>query len=134
MGLMWDDTDSVGVPELDLQHQQLFNVLCSLMAHPEASVDSELIADALDQLTWYGDAHFRAEESLLRAHAYPLLDEQLAGHREYRRAVAEFCFATTAGSDKVPAQLLAFLRSWWDGHIRGADRRYAAFLRERNLV
>lgn len=131
MGLIWSDADHVGVPELDLQHQRIFNVLMSLAAHPEAAADSEVIADALDELTRFGDAHFRAEETLLRAEQYPHLDEQLAGHRQFRRVIAELCFATSAGADNVPELLRAFLATWWEEHVRGADQRYAAFLRER---
>lgn len=132
MDLVWSDADHVGVPELDLQHHRLFNVLLSLAAHPDAATGSEVIADALDELTWYGDAHFRAEEALLRAELYPHLDEQLEGHRLFRRAIAELCFATSAGADNVPALLRSFLEAWWEDHIRGADQQYAAFLRERN--
>jgi hemerythrin-like metal-binding protein len=131
MHMGWNDADNVGVPELDLQHQRIFNVLLSLNAHPDAATDSEIVADALDELTRYGDAHFRAEEALLRAERYPHLDEQLEGHRQFRRVVAELCFATSAGADNVPALLRTFLGAWWEEHIRGADRRYAAFLRER---
>ncbi len=134
MDLMWNDADCVGVPELDLQHQRIFNVLVGLQAHPEARVDSEIIADALDQLTHFGDTHFRAEEALLRAAEYPRLDEQLAGHRHFRRVVAELCFATTAGADGVPLQLRSFLETWWMEHVRGADQRYAAYLRERSCT
>lgn len=129
MELVWSDADCVGVPELDLQHQRIFDVLINVRSHPEARVDSELIADALDQLTRFGDTHFRAEETLLRAHDYPHLEEQLEGHRRFRRVVAELCFATSTGAEHVPRQLRAFLESWWEEHIRGADQRYAAYLR-----
>lgn len=132
MHMAWSDADNVGVPELDLQHQRIFAVLATLAAHPEATTDSEILADALDQLTRFGDAHFRAEEALLRAEQYPGLDEQVEGHRKFRRVIAELCFATSTGAGDVPARLRAFLESWWEDHVRGADQRYAAFLRARS--
>lgn len=132
MPMVWSDADNTGVPELDLQHQRLFAIVATLAAHPDAAADSETIADALDQLTRYGDAHFRAEEALLRAAQYPHLDEQIAGHRHFRRAIAELCFATSTGAGDVPALLRAFLDTWCEEHIRGADRRYADYLRARS--
>lgn len=132
MHMAWNDADDVGVSELDAQHKRIFNVLISLAAHPDAKTDSEVIADALDELTRYGDAHFRAEEALLRDEQYPHLDEQIEGHRQFRRVVAELCFAASTGTVDVPVHLRAFLETWWEEHIRGADQRYAAYLRERS--
>lgn len=122
----------VGVPELGAQHQKLLDAIELLDVHPDAKVDSEVIADVLDRLTWYAQAHFRAEETILAGAGYPALDEHREGHRQFRRRIAELCCAATAGVDQVPQLLKAFVDEWWDGHVLVADQDCARFLTEQS--
>ena len=116
------------VTEVGAGHEQLRRSLNRLLFHPEATVNSELVAEELDRLTRYGQTRFAAEEALLARQAYPGLPEHAEEHRRFKRRIAELCCAASAGLEPVPDLLRDFLAEWWSAHVMGADQAAARFV------
>jgi hemerythrin len=126
--VQWSEQFSVGVEELDGQHQRLVKILNRLLTtHEPIDTNSETISETLMAMTRYAQEHFKAEEKLMEAHGYPGLEEHKQLHRAYRRKTVDLSTATTLGIDAVPEFLLAYLFDWWVHHILEEDMKYKAF-------
>ena len=77
--IVWNQSLSVGVEEIDRQHKQLVFILNQLLGMDGLTVDSETISDTLTRMTDYADYHFNSEEGYMRKYAYP----------DYERAEAQ---------------------------------------------
>lgn len=112
-------------PEQDAGHEPLRLSINRLRSHPEAGVNSELVAEELDRLTRYGHTRFAAEDAMLARAASPGWREHIEEHRRFKRRIAEFCCAAMAGVEQVPDLLRAHLEDWWVRHVMVADREVA---------
>ena len=132
--VQWSEKFSVGVRELDEQHQQLIKLLNLLIStQGTANTRSETISDTLMAMTRYAQAHFQAEESLMEAYDYPGLEEQKIQHRDFRKKTVAFSTATYHGIDQVPAALLEYLVEWWVHHILEDDMAYRSFFKDKGV-
>ena len=132
--IQWSEKFSVGVEELDQQHQQLVKMLNRLIAKRETiDTHSETISDMLLAMTHYAQKHFKTEENLMKAYGYPGLEEQKQEHRAYRKKAVDFSTATILGIEAVPEILLAYLFDWWTHHILDEDMKYKQFFKEKGV-
>jgi hemerythrin len=130
----WSENFSVGVRELDQQHQQLIKLLNRLIsAQGTISTHSETISDILMEMTRYAQTHFKAEERLMKAYGYPGLEEQKKQHRNFRRKTVDFSTATTLGIDQIPEALLEYLADWLTHHILEDDMAYRSFFKDKGV-
>jgi len=128
--MQWDQRVSVGVPEIDRQHQILFSVINQLMdLHEEGATDT---FDILEQLTHYLNYHFHTEHTIMLGSDYPDFGDHSSEHQKFIDQVLGFLDAYENGKSPLPRELLTFLHEWFVHHILQTDRRLGAFLeRER---
>jgi len=88
MALRWTSALSVGVLELDLQHQELFDRLDRLHGAMLAHDRAESVR-MLRFLREYTQFHLAAEERLMEAMGYPARAEHEAEHTTFAKAVAD---------------------------------------------
>ena len=123
----WNDTFSVGVKALDMQHKKIIRMFNDLVDNASANAGSEIVSRLLTTLVDYASEHFKYEEQLLRDHGYPDLQQQKDDHMQFRRQAAELCLSASQQNEKVVHDLLNFLHDWWTDHILIEDRKYSAF-------
>jgi hemerythrin len=127
---MTDPRMSVGVPEMDGEHELQLEVVRAL----EASVGSRDRSRALDLLRKLEDitnAHFLAEQLLMRQHAYPAYQ---AHQQEHDRLIGELATLKSAleeGWEATPRLDTWSVELWLLRHIQSSDRALAAFLTDR---
>lgn len=132
---LWTEYFSVGVRELDQQHQQLFTLVNRLIsATGTTNIHSEMISDILGEITRYAQAHFSTEERLMEAYDYPCLEEQKVQHNDFRKKTNELIENETIGGEQKPEVLLKFLTNWLSHHILEDDMAYRSFFREKGVV
>jgi hemerythrin-like metal-binding protein len=132
--VQWSEKLSVGVEELDQQHQEIIKMLNHLISTSETvDTDSETISDILLEMTRYAQKHFKTEEKLMKAYNYPGLEEQKKEHRAYRIKTVDFSTAVTLRVEAVPEILLAYLFDWWIHHILDEDMKYKPFFAEKGV-
>jgi hemerythrin len=133
--VIWSEKFSVGVEEMDQQHQQLIKLLNLLIsAQGRLHVHSEEVSDALTEMTRYAQIHFKAEEKLMEAYAYPGLEDQKMQHRIFRKKTVDLCTATIHGVEVVPEVILLYLADWWVNHILKEDKSYRSFLNKKGVT
>jgi hemerythrin len=126
----WSDEYSVGNRLLDQQHRQLMETLNRLIDQPQATVDSELVGDALSELTRFAVEHFREEQRAMEVCGYPDIEEHKRQHEEFRQKIVQCCMATTLHIEAVPRDLLLYLRDWMQHHVLNEDMKYKSYLAE----
>jgi hemerythrin-like metal-binding protein len=132
--IQWSEKFSVGVEELDQQHQQLIKMLNRLILASESiDTNSETISEILQAMTRYAREHFKTEENFMKAYNYPDLKDHKQEHIAYRKKTLDFSTATILGVEAVPKILLAYLVDWWVHHILDEDMKYKSFFTERGI-
>ena len=126
--MKWKKEYSVGIHEIDEQHKTLSDCIASL---EEALVGHERLSavhSALGRLDDFAQIHFAVEESLMRIHDYPGLEEHIHEHWQFSDELTRL--KEKALTADVSQEMIAFLRAWLDGHVIASDKLYALhFLR-----
>ena len=131
--IIWNDGFSVGVQELDKQHQVLIGLINQLIESEDAPVQSETISDILSRMLEYTEFHFDAEEKYMAEYGYPDYEAHRMQHLQFIRKTAQLAMDTIAQKKSVPQDLLVYLRDWLTGHILNADMQYKPFFNEHGL-
>ena len=130
--LQWSDNFSVGHPEIDQQHQQLFSLFNTLTRGIEDGGPSFHMEQAFIQLCGYVKNHFRFEERLMKKANYP----ELAAHKKKHVKIKEelqifrkdFNKASGKKKNAVALDVAKFLQEWLQGHINGDDQKYVPYI------
>jgi len=138
MDIVWTPELSVGIQEIDRQHQELFDHINGLLSGLHIATPTEKVAEMFDFLENYVEEHFSAEERYM--------DDQLAGYygdtdarrhrgehaafiRDYREYRADL--KVTGVTEQMTAEFRNWMRNWWLMHVSGTDRKLGASLRAR---
>ncbi|MHC4884374.1 MAG: bacteriohemerythrin [Planctomycetota bacterium] len=121
MKFIWTNEYSVGVEELDRQHQHLFGLGNTI---EDATLDKA--KGYVMELYKYAREHFAAEEVHMAEIGFPALPE----HRElHNRLCEDFNNTIENGfaSEQEFDQFKLFLYGWLTNHVMKFDRRYFDF-------
>ncbi len=129
MALRWTSTLSIGVTELDAQHEELFRrfdrLLDAMLAH-DRSEASHLIAF----LQHYVRDHFAAEERLMREVAYPDAALHAAEHVAFAAEIDALAhlLALEGASARLVLRLEREVTGWLHDHVYSTDHALARFV------
>ena len=118
----WKNEYRVGIHEIDEQHKTLIECISSI-EQAVARYDRQSTDAALVRLADLARIHFTLEESLMRIHDYPRLEEHADDHKRFSlhlRTLQERFVTTDVFRDKIQS-----LHEWWDEHIHKHDKTYA---------
>lgn len=128
--LIWDNTLSVQIQEIDEDHRRLvdlFNILNHSVVKGDAVNYVEAVMEELNSCTVW---HFRHEERLMLKYAYGGFLQHKTEHQELiesARALQQECLQ----QGKMPSdEDIKFLEHWLIGHILGTDMDLGAYLGE----
>lgn len=122
--IQWGLDCYTGLPEVDLQHQQLFALINRL---GDARAQPALIERAFNELRDYVRDHFAVEEQLMveanvdAAHYV----QHRSAHSEFNSRLNQLWQSHCDGSEAAADQLLEFLTGWLRHHILQTDRKMA---------
>ncbi len=124
----WDDSYSVGVPELDEQHKNLFRIVNTMFSTEDLSVNSKVITDLMAEMAEYASVHFETEERYMSECKYPGLANQIRAHDVFRKKVDELRSLHTAENKNMPSEMIRFLYEWLVNHIMFCDKKYMPYI------
>ncbi|BDG04225.1 bacteriohemerythrin [Anaeromyxobacter oryzae] len=132
MALRWTSELSVGVPEIDVQHEELFERVDAL----ESAIlrrDRAAAVRVLRFLLEYVRLHFAAEEALMAAFAYPARAAHEAEHAGFARTIEDL--ARVLDAEGATAALVHRMErevsSWLRDHVFSTDLALGWYVRER---
>lgn len=129
--LIWDDTMSIGVKEVDDQHKRLFLLANEVAATLEKGFDKEAVQRDLGVLCNYAVEHFADEEALMDMDAYPEYDRHVTEHMLCTTKALDFLEAFSEDKEVDMAAFLQFVTFWIHDHILNVDMTLGTFLRGR---
>ena len=129
----WSHELSVGIEEIDGQHQVLVELLNEIHAAIQQGRTAEVTQDILDRLDEYARIHFAVEESLMRVLHYPEYEAHKQEHDRLMTQLNELRQKWQAGKGTVGFELAQLLKEWLVRHILDIDKRYTAHFLARGI-
>ena len=126
MSLMqWSEAMSVGVDELDGQHQQLIQLINeayeALQMH-----DEHRMTGLIDKMRDYAVTHFTTEEKYLEKYGFPELNSHKFQHAKFNETVNDF--RQKLHSKTNLSKIFVFLSRWLASHIMEDDMQYVPYM------
>jgi hemerythrin len=122
--ITWSSAYSVGIPEIDSQHQRLVRLTNELHDAMITGSGAAALGKILDDLIAYTRGHFATEERMMQAKHF---DGYAAHKMEHDRLTAKVLTLQRefkAGRMALSIEVLQFLKLWLDHHILGTDKKY----------
>jgi hemerythrin-like metal-binding protein len=131
--ISWKPSLSIGVPEIDAQHQALFEKAACFEAAVKAREPNHRLAELFGFLSRYATVHLGAEERLLRETRYPGLPEHVRQHADFQRRLGALVphWESEGASTALLLALVGFLDLWLRDHVTSSDQRIGDYLRAR---
>lgn len=133
----WIKKYSVGVKEIDKQHEHYFDItndIIKLTGQDNVSADDLL--SKIDELYDYARYHFTTEENIFKKYGYPEAKEHMDAHEVYWEKIDQFVLKMkTGGVDikEITLEVAEFAGSWLVNHIMEVDLKYISFMRENGI-
>ncbi len=131
----WNDDFSVGVKELDEQHQKLIAIINKLFAlYSEKKFNNVDVNPIFKELMDYANQHLAAKEHDFTLYNYPKKDQHIAMHNAYRQKITELELDyKKENSEKTLYAINNFLNEWWVWHINNVDKEYTFYFNANGL-
>jgi hemerythrin-like metal-binding protein len=121
---------ATGVAEVDFEHGLQIGLIESFreaVAGEGAAADAQAILERLKDFT---NAHFLAEQLLMRLHNYPGYEAHVQEHDRLVEALGTMQASLASGELKASADAAELLSEWFGTHVQTLDQAFAAFLKE----
>lgn len=122
------ETPQTGVDEMDREHALELQIVRSIQ-RALASGKKEELPQLLEKLEDFTNAHFLAEQLLMRLHAYPGFEAHQQEHDELMEELRELGRQLMADDTTDPARQAEKLEQWLVLHIQTEDQALAEFLK-----
>jgi hemerythrin len=131
--IQWSADLSVGVGEMDRQHQQLVKLINDLYDAMRAGKAKAVIGQVIESLIQYTRSHFTTEEKYFKQFGYPNAQDHIREHVNFIGKVAAFKKDFDSNRLGLSITVMDFLSDWLRSHIKGVDHQYSAFFLEKGL-
>lgn len=131
--MSWNANYSVGLKEVDTQHQRLVSLINDLHSAMLEGRSNEALSTVLCSLVDYTKKHFAYEETLFSQYVYPEMTKHKALHADLTAKATDLQQRVAAGSAGISIEVMNFLKGWLTTHIMGADKDYGPFLKSKGL-
>ena len=79
----WSRAMSVGITELDEDHQVLIRIINDLADLQDTKADAQALRASFEHLKHYAEFHFAREEAVMRSVHYAVLGDHQVEHRNF---------------------------------------------------
>ncbi len=130
MNMKWTEQLSIGIVEIDQQHQELFNRINNLLQAMHEGKGKDEIQKVMAFLDDYVVSHFGTEEKYMGEYHYPEINQHKEQHQTFTSNFNDIKkeLETEGPSSTLVIQTQRKLSEWWLGHIATVDKELGAFL------
>lgn len=129
MGIVWNDSLSIGEASIDSEHKQLISIINNIFnAVKEFAANRDMAKKLFSDLRSYTVVHFTHEEELMQAKGFPSLEEHRQTHEALKRQIREYQDRLFEEGEVDAHKVLIFLKDWLVTHIISRDMRFKEFL------
>ena len=131
--ILWNDSLSVNVAEIDQQHRRLIEMINDLNDAMRQGKGNDVLGATVNGLLAYAALHFKTEEKYFDLFGYPAAAGHKKEHADFTEKVSGFKDGFEKGHLGLTVQILNFLGSWLQNHIKGSDKQYGPFFNAKGL-
>lgn len=131
--ISWNDSFSVGVIEIDRQHQKMVSMINELNEAMRQGKGKDVLGKIIKGLVDYTRVHFKTEETYFEQLGYPEKESHKKEHADFVQRVTDFKDGYQKGNLGLSIAVMNFLSSWLQNHIKGTDKKYSQFFNEKGL-
>jgi hemerythrin len=134
MAIVWNDSMSTGVAEVDEQHKELIRMLNSLSDALRSGKAKDEIENILVFAGEYAQKHFKCEERYFARYDCPACPQNKAEHEKFIARFTELMqdFQAQGGSFALVMKIYNELSNWLVNHILGVDTKLRATVKAQN--
>ena len=127
----WSDDYLIGVEKIDMQHKGFFEATHRLYDYILNCEGEKIVEESVEFLRKYAEMHFQTEESFMRQHGYPRLEQHRKLHLEFLDELDALLdnLRVFGASQHLANRALEVSQDWLIHHIADEDSQYAAHLR-----
>jgi hemerythrin-like metal-binding protein len=130
----WQDEYTVGVKELDDQHQVLLKIINTLLIEHQHEYDAIKLSEVISSLIHYAYVHFATEERYLAQIHFPNVEQHILMHVDFIMKTLELSLKVKEDTQDNRLELLRYLKGWYSSHVLGIDRLYIPFLNAHRIT
>lgn len=130
--LSWRNEYRIGVELIDEEHRYLFDLINAFHDTHVGGTNRSALGQILNRLVHYAEQHFRHEEAIMKAEAYPAYVEHCALHEDLYLTIFRLSEKLAAGSLRDDMETVRFIRSWLVTHIVQHDLQFSDYLARRS--
>jgi hemerythrin len=131
--ITWSSKYSVGVKNLDEQHQVVVNLLNELHAAMLKGQAQSVAGALLPKIVNHAREHFSTEERLMESTKFSGLAEHRAEHIALLAKAEEYAARHKRGDKTIYLELLNFMRDWLTDHMLNVDKKYTVWMNEHGI-
>lgn len=130
----WDESFSVGVDSIDLQHQKLFKIVNELNQAMLAGNARNIVDGIVTELKNYTIEHFSKEEGLMAQANYSDLTNHKKLHQDFIAKVSDMQQKISEGKMlTLSIEVMDFISGWLINHIKGVDKQYTQAMKDSGI-
>ena len=130
--LSWRNEYRIGVERIDEEHRYLFDLINAFHDTHVGGTNRSALGQILNRLVLYAEQHFRHEEAIMKAEAYPAYVEHCVLHEDLYLTIYRLSEKLAAGSLRDDMETVRFIRSWLMTHIVQHDLQFSDYLTRRS--
>lgn len=136
MTILWSEDLATGVPRIDVQHQELFRRINSLLEACNKGKGKEEVKSVIKFLEDYVVTHFSEEERHMINFSYHDYAHHKSEHTEFMENFAKLKGHLESEGIGLTAVIMTnqLVVDWLRSHIRRIDKDLGAFLKTKALV
>jgi hemerythrin len=115
--------------ETDREHEIQLGLLRALCVAAGENRDADTVAEILDRLISYSEAHFMSEELLMRLKSYDDYEDHVEDHVQMLDTLRSIAASHAGGDPALIAGRAAEMLDFIGRHIATRDRRFADCVR-----
>ena len=119
----WRDEFSVGVPDVDHEHQELIGLINELHAAISSSDKAYSVLDFLGEIYAHVSAHFALEEKIMRERKYDHYAEHKADHEDLLDELRDMMDDYEENAGFSDDEFALAVGKWFSEHFRTRDAR-----------
>lgn len=130
----WSNDLSIGVVQIDGQHQKLVGMVNRLHDAMKNRTGSQEVVKVLSELVEYTKYHFETEEKLMQQHGYTSFPSHRKEHVDLTKQVSDLAVKVGENNSSIiTIETMNFLRDWLKNHILGTDMKLGDFLQSKGI-
>ena len=131
--IIWDDSLSVNVAEIDQQHKKFISITNELSDSLRQDKGPDFVGTIVKKLIDYAEIHFKTEEKYFDRFGYPDADNHKKDHEAFIIRVSEFKSRLDGREGILNLEMVRFVSHWLLRHIENTDKKYSQFLNDNGI-